>query len=355
MPKEILRRIINPISKKIKEEKDALKDKSKIKDPKDIITAHAFQLDPSLLGVPLASPRKRAWAILFDIFFIFIIGKLLGSFIGVLIGIIVFKFIQKQKAESIFGRFMRFTGASLAGIMIFAFTVSTSEELIDKLETYFNNTEDITVNINDEIPVQSILNPKEDLPAHKIDTLKSLNAFIAAKQNSDLALQDSLKPVLEEIFASTDTQELKKQNEDLRETIATLKEENNELDNSISKAGLLSFLKNTIDAMGLSLGWFGLYFIAANVFWKGQTPGKKIMKIQVIRLNAKPINLWFSFERFGGYAAGLATGLFGFFQIYWDKNRQAIHDKIAGTVVIDLAKTKKMEFPDVPVQMSILE
>lgn len=79
------------------------------------------------------------------------------------------------------------------------------------------------------------------------------------------------------------------------------------------------------------------------------------MKIQVIRLNAKPINLWFSFERFGGYAAGLTTGLIGFFQIYWDKNRQAIHDKIAGTVVIDLAKTKKIEFPASFQQQSISE
>ena len=36
----------------------------------------------------------------------------------------------------------------------------------------------------------------------------------------------------------------------------------------------------------------------------------------------------------GGYAAGLATGLLGFAQIFWDKNRQAIHDKIAETAVV---------------------
>ena len=38
--------------------------------------------------------------------------------------------------------------------------------------------------------------------------------------------------------------------------------------------------------------------------------------------------------RAGGYAAGVATGTLGFLQIYWDANRQAIHDKVAGTVVI---------------------
>ena len=41
-----------------------------------------------------------------------------------------------------------------------------------------------------------------------------------------------------------------------------------------------------------------------------------------------------SFSRFGGYAAGLATGLLGFLQILWDPNRQGIQDQIAGTVVI---------------------
>lgn len=224
MPKEFLRRIINPISKKINEEKDTLRVNSKFKDPKDMITPHAFRLAPELLGVPLASPRKRIWAILLDLLFISIIAKLLGTFVGVLIGIIVFKFIRKQKTNSRFSRFMRFSGASLTGIMIFAFTVSTSEELIAKLDTHFNNSEDITVKINNETQVQTILNPEKDLPAHKIDTLKSLDAFIAAKQNSDLVLQDSLKPVLAEIFASTSTQKLKEKNEDLRETIATLKE-----------------------------------------------------------------------------------------------------------------------------------
>lgn len=43
---------------------------------------------------------------------------------------------------------------------------------------------------------------------------------------------------------------------------------------------------------------------------------------------------WDAFGRFGGYAAGLATGLLGFLQVFWDPNRQALHDRVAGTVVI---------------------
>ena len=68
--------------------------------------------------------------------------------------------------------------------------------------------------------------------------------------------------------------------------------------------------------------------------WKGQTVGKKMMRIRVVRLDGEPINWWTAFERAGGYAAGFATGLLGFAQVYWDANRQGIHDHIVGTVVV---------------------
>lgn len=58
-------------------------------------------------------------------------------------------------------------------------------------------------------------------------------------------------------------------------------------------------------------------------------------------MNGHDLKLWYCFERFSGYAAGLATGLLGFLQIYWDDNRQCIHDKIASTVVVYVKPKKK--------------
>jgi hypothetical protein len=52
------------------------------------------------------------------------------------------------------------------------------------------------------------------------------------------------------------------------------------------------------------------------------------------RRGVRPVTWWHTFERAGEYAAGVATGTLGFLQIYWDPNHQAIHDKVAGTVVI---------------------
>ena len=44
--------------------------------------------------------------------------------------------------------------------------------------------------------------------------------------------------------------------------------------------------------------------------------------------------VWIAFERFGGYAASATLGLLGFLQILWDRNRQGLHDKAAGTAVL---------------------
>lgn len=98
--------------------------------------------------------------------------------------------------------------------------------------------------------------------------------------------------------------------------------------------GPLHLLGSVANDLGLGFGWTGLYFTAFLTLWRGQTPGKRLLGLRVIRLNGKPIGWWGAFERFGGYAAGLVTGLLGFAQIAWDRNRQAIHDKISETVVV---------------------
>jgi uncharacterized RDD family membrane protein YckC len=80
------------------------------------------------------------------------------------------------------------------------------------------------------------------------------------------------------------------------------------------------------------------YFTTFISLGKGQTLGKRLLGIKVIQLDGSPLSLWDSFGRYGGYGAGIATGLLGFIQIYWDPNKQAIHDKISATVVIDVNK-----------------
>lgn len=100
------------------------------------------------------------------------------------------------------------------------------------------------------------------------------------------------------------------------------------------RSGVRSFITFVADDLGLGFGWAGLYFTAFLALWKGRTPGKRLLGMRVIRLDGRPLGWWASFERFGGYGASIVTGLLGFAEILWDRNRQGMHDKIARTVVV---------------------
>jgi len=103
---------------------------------------------------------------------------------------------------------------------------------------------------------------------------------------------------------------------------------------------IIEWVKGIIEDLGLGFGWATFYFTAFIALWQGQTIGKKLLGIKVLQLDGTPLSIWDSFGRYGGYGAGLATGLLGFIQIYWDPNKQAIHDQISATVVIDIKKAR---------------
>ncbi|HEY5551460.1 MAG TPA: RDD family protein [Opitutaceae bacterium] len=85
---------------------------------------------------------------------------------------------------------------------------------------------------------------------------------------------------------------------------------------------------------GLTFGWAGVYFTLLTAWLRGRTLGKFAMGTRVVRLDGRAITPMDAFIRNGGYAAGLATGLIGFMSILWNENRQAIHDRMTGTVVV---------------------
>ena len=107
-----------------------------------------------------------------------------------------------------------------------------------------------------------------------------------------------------------------------------------DLQQATERRGLFGWLASRIESLGFGLGWWTRYFAILMPWMNGQTPGKRAAGVRVVRLDGPPVTWWHAFERAGGYAAGLATGTLGFVQIYWEPNRQAIHDKVAGTVVI---------------------
>ena len=77
----------------------------------------------------------------------------------------------------------------------------------------------------------------------------------------------------------------------------------------------------------------------------GQTPGKRLLGLRVVQETGEPIGLGTAFLRWVGYIVSGIPMLMGFLWAGADRRKQGWHDKIAGTVVIDLYQVVEIEIP----------
>ncbi len=344
-----------------------------INDPKQIITPFAFEVHPDLLGLPLASPRRRLFALLLDLLIASILTALGAFFLASSASILFFWLAIRTRGSVWWKNLFRYGTAAFVSILVFALTlnVTKNEEGLDSGVVTYNtpdgevvtgSTDNIDwgsfanqiteLSTNDSLDIEDQLegialdlenqltgvkrNP-DVLPQRLFedDFIQNLRNLGAAINNNDSTGIDSLREQMAPILASVELAEKDIEINKLDDRVDRLTDENEELTEKVENPGFLRSLKATAEDFGLSIGWIGIYFVLCTAFFRGQTLGKRLLNLRVVRLNNKPIGLLYSFERFGGYAAGIATGLLGFAQIYWDSNRQGIHDKIASTVVVD--------------------
>ena len=182
--------------------------------------------------------------------------------------------------------------------------------------------------------------------ADPADTARTEPAIAAGPATDDSAATepDSVVHALQALNT-----ELRTENAEMEEEVESLQralEEERE-----SGGRITGIIRAAADDLGIGFGWAAVYFTCFLALWRGQTPGKRMLGLRVIRLNGKPMTWWIAFERFGGYTASLSTGLLGFVQILWDRNRQGIHDKVAETVVV-LTRDERPSIPNTepPVQ-----
>jgi uncharacterized RDD family membrane protein YckC len=82
-----------------------------------------------------------------------------------------------------------------------------------------------------------------------------------------------------------------------------------------------------------------LAYFAGMWAWKGTTVGGIVLKLQVLRYDGGQVSFAVALVR-GLAAAFSAVALFlGFFWIGWDPDKQGWHDKIAGTVVVQVPRS----------------
>ncbi|HET7276432.1 MAG TPA: RDD family protein [Longimicrobiaceae bacterium] len=338
-------------------------------DPRTIVTHDAFRVAPELLGRPLASPWRRLGAMALDGILLALLSSTATVFFGLAAAYVLFRISRSSGSTGYIKRSIRLLFRFLAAAVLFVVVLSVGDWIADLGEP-------------DEVP--SAITAPGMVTLDGLEGLVTAAELLALRQadNQEEAMEvatqvaerlgeagvpaTGVKEILDEVAQSTnhdwvtlavdsvtgglavtaisDTAEMAVPDTvvELTREIARLESSNAQLTLALADAeaeaeggGILDWLGTLANDLGLGLGWSGLYFTAFLTLGRGRTPGKHLMRIRVIRLDTKPIGWWASFERFGGYAASIATGLLGFAQIFWDRNRQGIHDKIAETVVID--------------------
>jgi uncharacterized RDD family membrane protein YckC len=81
-------------------------------------------------------------------------------------------------------------------------------------------------------------------------------------------------------------------------------------------------------------------------FWTrhdGQTPGKMLMGIRVIKTNGQPLRDVDALVRWAGYYINNIVLLLGWLWAFWDDKHQGWHDKLANTVVVDTHERVKIK------------
>lgn len=259
------------------------------------VSPEPLNVAPGLVGQPLATPGRRLAAMAIDLAVVALLSNL-GGF-GLAAGLLLVA-VQLREAPADAARWRRWAGAALLAVFVvvaareawLAWRAHVQPARPAAVAQERRADGDVDAEPDDEAALRAAVKKiGEGLPdAARIALLEE--ALLAARRSEKAAVP------------------------------ATVNEE----------------IERGLDALGASFGWGVVYFSLLPAFWRGQSLGKKLVKIRVVELTGKPMTVMRCLRRYGGYAAGMATGGLGFLQLLWDANRQAIQDRAAHTVVIDV-------------------
>ena len=314
-----------------------------LKETQSRITPYAFSVAPAVLDTPLAKPWRRCTAIIADLALIGLASQFISEDTGALLLLTIW-LMHRYLPAAYFKRI----GATIIALL---FITSIGYSLFTEAQPPVKGSGEITsmevLDIVQVLPEVIALEQCQNNECTK-DAITQLRAA---------AIEEEIAPVLiDEIIAETtgirtpsrpspiasehpqsedsSTVAIAESPEELADEYAENQSTNRGKEEVAEKYSPLSWLKGALSDLGMRFSWAAIYFTVFTAWFNGKTPGKRLLNIRVLRLDGKPITLWSAFGRYGGYGAGLATGLLGFLQIYWDPNRQAIQDKISTTAVV---------------------
>ena len=315
------------------------------------VTAYAFNVSDELLDVELASPRRRLLAVSLDMLVVAALASVdawllaLAFLLMAIRSLWAWRFRAERRMAS---------AAMLVVLIASALSLAAMAWLVwQSQQPSFDSQEDtvakVVVEFSQELApfTDESIDPPFTIDFYSLENAEGESMCIQAYCEADTALalaaqllessltHAEMAAVYTNTLAHLEAQSRFNQEVDYAEfSDAAIALHRNADFKDATEVGVLAWVKSILDDLGLSFGWAAIYFSTLTAWWNGQTLGKRLLGLKVVGLDGKPLDLWGSFGRYGGYGAGLATGLLGFLQIFWDQNRQAIQDKISETVVI---------------------
>ncbi|MCH1920297.1 RDD family protein [Shewanella sp. A3A] len=366
------------------------------KETRAIVTPFAFKLAPELVGMPLARPWRRALAMMLDLTLVAVLSGAPSHWVALLAAVATW--ILSKRHEQVVSAWARRWLRIVSSLVIFVVVLQLANPLLDddtddsgdtsptisQLQQLSHTAAMVIIAskldgchhsscVEQKLPLMkeqldAVYADKPGTRRELVGSLFDKMAFLSTEQRQQYVAQlmagvdpqavdgastaassaaskqavpvsSVTKPSA--IATPTDANDTEPKANTLTQAVAPLsaaseiasKAEHDEEQASVQHS-IIEWAKGIIADLGLGLSWGALYFTLFTALMRGQTPGKKLLGMRVVRLNGEPLTLWGAFGRYGGYGAGVTTGLLGFLQIYWDNNRQCIQDKIGETVVV---------------------
>ncbi|MCI0435398.1 MAG: RDD family protein [Gemmatimonadetes bacterium] len=336
------------------------------KDPRRFITPESFSVAPELIGLPLAAPFRRLLALLLDLVPVAVLARAgFTVFLAFASAVLAWRSLSRVRDPGQRRPFGAGVLRYVIAVVVFGFVINISGSLFgdgddgrgtvasmmapetfsdpDSMAAFVERVSGgfASIDVSDVLEDTTSAADSTLAPAQR-DSL--VFAWATAVASRDSATAERLRPAAASILAAERIERLEDQRRRLARRNEALEDANRDLRDEIERAsrppGMRAALLGWFDDLGIGFGWGAFYFTLFTAAGRGQTPGKRLMGIRVIRLDGKRMGWWYAFERFGGYFACLTTGLLGFAQILWDRNRQGLHDKIVETVVIRDARRR---------------
>lgn len=290
------------------------------------ISPEPLNLAPELVGAPLGTPVQRALAMGLDLLVVALLTGVSGLWLWLGLGLVLLQLrARKRSAPAKRRAIVGWVGAALVLLLALQEAQQRWEEWRHPETRAAARHADDAAELAEAAEVLRAVELPASTPAVVARALEQ--AASAASAAAAVKAAASAPPV------------------DLARRVAELEAELKEA-RGPHKLHLKDRLTGFLDDIGAGLGWGIVYFSLLPAWWGGQTVGKKLFGLRVVELTGKPMTVMRNLKRYGGYAAGLATGGLGFLQILWDPNRQGLHDKAAHTAVLSLRERPRRPAPE---------